>query len=176
MSNDTIVWLTVVLFVLHEFQEIIFIKPWVARNSGDPRMARHAFMAMKDVSTSAIAMMIGEEFLLFSVFAACAVFAGWYSFFWGFLLLYTAHLVGHIAETRQYGWNTPSFLTSVIALPWCVYALYALMHLHLAAPVASAVWAVVFTPVITLNFRFIYWLAPRADAWLSRKYYQQHHV
>jgi hypothetical protein len=74
MSNDTIVWLTVVLFVLHEFQEIIFIKPWVARYSGDPRMARHAFMAMKDVSTSAIAMMIGEEFLLFSTLCSlCGV-------------------------------------------------------------------------------------------------------
>ena len=41
MSRDTIVWLSVVLFMVHEFEEIIFIRPWLStrvragRRSGD---------------------------------------------------------------------------------------------------------------------------------------------
>ena len=40
MSLDLIVWISVALFLVHEFEEIIFIRAWLDRHQDDPRVSR----------------------------------------------------------------------------------------------------------------------------------------
>lgn len=61
MSLDLIVRISVALFLVHEFEEIIFIRAWLDRHQDDPRVSRQAFWSFRDTSTATIAALIFEE-------------------------------------------------------------------------------------------------------------------
>ena len=57
------------LFMLHEFDEIILIRPWIEKHRHDPRYRKELFIAGKAhyPSTDTIAVIIAEEYLLASI-------------------------------------------------------------------------------------------------------------
>lgn len=162
MSLDTIVWISVTLFLVHEFEEIVFIRPWLARHRDDPRAQRQVFWAWRNTSTPTIAAMIFEEYVIFTGIAFLATLTGQPALFAGLLIPYTLHLVSHIAEAIRLRMRTPSVVTSVVTLPWFIYAITDLT-LRSATPVMVAVWAAVFTVVIAANFALIYRLKPLVE-------------
>jgi len=166
MTPEAAILLVVVIFMIHEFEEIVFIKPWLSRQRDNMRISSHPFSAIRNISTSTIALLIAEEFIVFSCIALAAVLLSWYSLFEGFLLLYSLHLVVHIFEPIRYKCNTPSFVTSVLTLPGCVFGLYYLgMHGLVSVPWV-AIWFVVTAIIVILNFRLIYGIAPLVEKYL----------
>src|SRR5574341_1863567 len=166
MTPEVIVLLVIVMFMTHEFEEIIFIKPWLSRQRDNMRVSSHPFSAMRNISTSTIALLIAEEFIVFSCIALATVLWKWYSLFEGFLLLYSLHLVGHIFEPIRYKCNTPSFITSVLTLPACVFGLYYLGVHRLVTVLWVAIWFVIMAIMLILNFRLIYGIAPLVEKYL----------
>lgn len=166
MTPEAVVLLVIVVFMIHEFEEIVFIKPWLSRQRANSRISSHPFSAMHNISTSTIAVLIAEEYIVFSGIALSAVLFGWYSLFEGFLLLYSLHLVGHIFEPMRYRSNTPSFVTSVLTLPWCIFGLYYLGGHGLVTALWVALWFVVMAIMVGLNFRLIYGIAPIVERYL----------
>ena len=118
MSRDTIVWLSVVLFMVHEFEEIIFIRPWLSRFRDDPRARRQAFWGFRSFSTPTLAAMIFEEFVLFSLIALVSVVTGYLPLIAGFLIPYALHLLGHVLEALRLRMRTPSAVTAAPTLTW----------------------------------------------------------
>lgn len=174
MTPEAIVLLVIIVFMLHEFEEIIFIKPWLSRQRENTRISSHPFSAMRNISTSTIALLIAEEFILFSGIALAAVLLRCYSLFEGFLLLYSLHLVGHIFEPIRYKCSTPSFVTSVLTLPWCVFGLYYLGAHGLVTVLWVAIWFVVTAIIVFLNFRLIYGIAPLVEQYLQDYSKEEH--
>lgn len=166
MSLDIIVWLSVTLFLVHEFEEIIFIRPWLRRHRDEPRARQQVFWSWRNTSTATIAAMIFEEYLLVTAFAFVAVLANQPALFAGFLVPYALHLIGHIAEAITLRMRTPSVITSIATLPWCVYAIIELTS-RSSAPVMVAVWAAASTVLIAANFALIYRLGPTIDRHLT---------
>lgn len=166
MTPEAVVMLVLVAFMIHEFEEIVFIKPWLSRQRANRRISSHPFSAMRDLSTSTIALLIAEEFIVFSGVALSAVLFGWYSLFEGFLLLYSLHLVGHILEPLRYRCNTPSFATSILTLPLCVFALYYLSTHGLVSAVWVALCSVAMAVIVGLNFRLIFGIAPIVERYV----------
>jgi hypothetical protein len=166
MSLDLIVWISVALFLVHEFEEIICIRPWLAKHRDDPRARRQVFWSFRGTSTSVIAAMIFEEYVLFAAIAFAVVVIEQPAVVAGLLIPYTLHLVSHVAEAVRLRMRTPSVLSSVLTLPWCLYAIVQLIR-QAANPVAVAVWAVAFTVVIAGNFALIYRLKPLLGRRLS---------
>ena len=109
----------IVLFVVHEFEEIIRIRPWIDRHRDDPRLARDVWIRrqLSYPSTEAIAVMIGEEIILFSLVLAAAVWAGALPVIIAAATLNSIHLVGHLVfAARVKAWN-PGSITAAITLP-----------------------------------------------------------
>ena len=109
----------IVLFVVHEFEEIIRIRPWIDRHRDDPRFARDVWIRREASypSTEAIAVMIGEEIILFSLVLAAAVWAGALPVIIAAATLNSIHLVGHLVfAARVKAWN-PGSITAAITLP-----------------------------------------------------------
>lgn len=107
MTSEAVVLLVIIVFMLHEFEEIVFIKPWLSRQIDNMRISSHPFWVMRNISTSTIALLIAEEFIFFSGIALAAVLFGWYALFEGLLLVYVLHLVGHIVEPIRYKCRHP---------------------------------------------------------------------
>jgi hypothetical protein len=161
MSRDTIVWLSVVLFMVHEFEEIIFIRPWLSRFRDDPRARRQAFWGFRSFSTPTLAAMIFEEFVLFSLIALVSVVTGYLPLIAGFLIPYALHLLGHVLEALRLRMRTPSAVTAALTLPWYGYAIWALASGGRAWEAIA--WAVGLSLVISANFDLIYRLRPRLE-------------
>ena len=159
MSLDTVVWISVTLFLVHEFEEIVFIRPWLVRHRDDPRAQRQVFWSWRRTSTSTIAAMIFEEYVIFTAVAFTATLTHQPALFAGLLIPYALHLVGHIAEAIRLRMRTPSLVTSAVTLPWFVYATIDLI-IRSPAPLMVAVWTAAFTLAIAANFALIYRLKP----------------
>ena len=166
MSLDTIVWISVTLFMVHEFEEIVFIHPWLVRHRDDPRAQRQVFWSWRNNSTSTIAAMIFEEYTIFTCVAFVATLAEQPALFAGLLIPYALHLIGHIAEAIGLRMRTPSVLTAAVTLPWFLYAAVDLT-VRSPTPVMVAVWAAVFAGVIAANFSFIYRFKPLVEQRIS---------
>ncbi|RCS82592.1 HXXEE domain-containing protein [Brachybacterium alimentarium] len=166
MSLDLIVWISVALLLVHEFEEIVTIRPWLSRHRDDPRARRQVFWSFRNTSTSIIAAMIFEEYVIFAVIAFTVVLIEQPAVFAGLMIPYTLHLVSHIAEAIRLGMRTPSVLSSAITLPWCLYAIVELIR-QAQAPLAVGAWTVVFTVVIAANFALIYRLRPALERRLT---------
>lgn len=162
MSLDIIVWVSVTAFMVHEFEEIVFIRPWLARHRDDPRARSQVFWNWRNTSTSTIAAMIFEEYVIFTGVAVTATLTAQPAFFAGLLIPYTLHLIGHIAEAVRLRMRTPSVISSILTLPWCLYATVELT-IRSQAPLLVALWTGVFAVTITANFALIYWLKPIVD-------------
>lgn len=166
MSLDLIVWISVALFLVHEFEEIVRIRPWLAKHRDDPRARRQVFWSFRNTGTSVIAAMIFEEYVIFTAVAFAVVVTEQPAVFAGLMIPYTLHLFSHIAEAARLRMRTPSVLSSVVTLPWCLYAIVELVR-QAEHPAAVAIWAVVFTVVIAANFALIYRIKPGLERRLT---------
>lgn len=165
MSFELIIWISFVLFMVHEFEEIIAIRPWLTKYHTDPRAQRQVFWKSRTSSTSVIAALILEEYLLAATITFAAVLFGEPAIFIGFLIPFTAHLIGHIKEAVQLRMYTPCVATSILVLPWCCYATYALIRLQ-PEIIPITLWTVAWSILIVANFAFIYRLRPTLERYL----------
>lgn len=165
MSFELLVWTSFALFMVHECEEIIAIRPWLTKYHADPRAQRQAFWRYRNSSTSVIAALILEEYFLAAVITFAALLFGEPAIFIGFLIPFTVHLLGHIAEAAQLRMYTPCLATSILVLPWCCYAAYALVGLQ-PEIIPIALWTVAWSILIIANFAFIYRLQPILEHYL----------
>ncbi|WP_237225241.1 HXXEE domain-containing protein [Rothia nasisuis] len=168
MTAEALVYIVVVLFLVHEFEEMVMVAPWVRRQlrHGSARTRNHYFVhRFAGASQAVIVFMIGIEFLILSGIAILALLTGWYSLMIGFLLPYTLHLMGHITEWFVYRSYTPSLVTSIVTLPLCVAAGWGLYMVSGATPASVGTSAVVMTVLFAANFAIIGILEPRAKRW-----------
>lgn len=168
MSYIQIVWVSTVLFLIHEFEEIVMIHPWLARHKNDPRARQQAFWSLRRDSTSTIALLIFEEFILFTALALASVVADYPPVFVGLLAPYTLHLVGHVIEAMKLRMITPSVLTSVVTLPWYGYVIGYSVIQDGDIP-GLVVWTLICSVLVGANFATIYALKPRLNSWLSEQ-------
>ena len=165
MNFELIVWISFVLFMVHEFEEIIAIRPWLTKYRTDPRAKKQVFWQFRYASTSVIAALILEEYIIGAAITLAAVVFQEPAVFIGFLIPFSLHLIGHLKEAAQLKMYTPSLATSVIILPWCCYALIALIRLQ-SEIVPITIWTVAFTALIIANFAFIYRMRPILERYL----------
>lgn len=168
MTAATLVYITIVLFLVHEFEEMIMIAPWIRRQMrcGSARTRTHYFVhRFAGASQAVIVLMIGIEFLILSAVTITVLTTGWYSLMIGFLIPYVLHLVGHITEWFIYRSYTPSLATSVITLLPCVSVAVALYIVADVTPVSVAASAAVMTLLFAANFGIIQVLEPKAQRW-----------
>ncbi|WP_206610410.1 HXXEE domain-containing protein [Actinomyces wuliandei] len=70
VSPGTLAFVGIVLFMVHELEEIACVRPYIERCRNDSRFAGEMFVAGGDrayPSTETLALMIGEELVLVSL-------------------------------------------------------------------------------------------------------------
>lgn len=167
MIETLMVTIALVTFMIHEFEEIILIKPWVKRNYADIRLKNHYFIGFQNVSTATIAALIAEEFIIYSVFSILAISLNEYSFIWVFYCIYSFHLLGHILELFIFKRYCPSLITSILTLPIYIWIIFTFIDLDLLQwNIVILCFPLLFI-IIGSNFKLINWLTPHLEQWIS---------
>lgn len=175
MTSDMLMGLFPVVFMLHEFEEIIMLKPWLAKNSPElerrfPAVATRVLPLYGGLSTSAFTLAVLEEFLVLTAVIYAAIAFGLYDLWAGLLVAFLFHLLVHVGQTILWRGYCPFILTSLLALPYCFHALFTLARSGAISPGPTAVWSIAATVLVYLNLWLTLRLARRFEAWVGRAF------
>ncbi len=166
-----LIWLFPLLFIIHDFEEIIFVKPWINKNRDFflrkyPKISKKLIPHFDNITTSSFALGVAEEFILISAVTVTAYITRWYYVWLGGFVVFTLHLVVHCFQVILLKRYVPVLVTSLVCLPFCIYILNILlnsgsfrMHTVIAASVICAV-------VILINGVAIHMGMEVFDKWL----------
>lgn len=167
---NMIIWLFPIIFMIHDFEEIVFIKPYQKKNKEYINSLRgksyipFGFKCTVEVFSIAVAV----EFITFSLITILSLiynsYTIWYLFFAGFAF----HLLGHIYLRIKFKKYIPATVTSIIFSPLCFYLLYKITIL-LGYNLTTTVTLLILSTVITISWVYILHQAMKLFAiWLNK--------
>ena len=169
MNDFTIlIWLFPIVFMIHDFEEIIFLKYWISKNMSYlaekfPRISKRLLPRYANFSTAGFALAVAEEFVLFSLVTVGSVifenYVLWLAMFMGFFV----HLLMHVCQWILVKRYIPAIYTSFFALIYCIYTLYIILSNNIFSISEIAVWTIIGLAAMGVNLLFAHTLARWVD-------------
>ena len=164
MKLELIMLLLPVVFMLHEYEEIIMFRHWLDRNRDElkrrfPRFEQ--FLAHRghfDYSTATFAIGTAHEFILVSLISFCAVWLDAYQWWFAAFAGYSIHLIVHLAQWAIYRKYIPVIITTILTLPYCVYAFGEFAKASILSPLQMLSWTVIGIGFTTLSLLSAFFL------------------
>jgi len=131
MLHSSVIWLLPIVFIAHDFEEIMMMDAWMKRNKNFlqnkfPRIGKRIISTYENLSTASFSLAVAEEFLILVLAVILAVEFNilwlWVACFMAFSL----HLVIHIVQWLVIRKYIPAIITSMLSL---VYSIIAFKHL-----------------------------------------------
>ena len=163
-----IIWLLPIVFMIHDFEEIIFFKTWINKNTDYltkkfPKISKRFLPRIEKLSTSAFTLAVAEEFLLLSLITVGSVFSDnyllWLAAFMGFFVHLLVHFVQWIILKRY----IPAICTTFLALIYCIYALFEIISNNVFQISELVLWTLIGLGLVGLNLLFAHKLAEVYD-------------
>ena len=127
-TNLMIIYLLPIVFMFHDFEEIIFFRSWLDKNKNwlltrYPLLVKKMLPHFEKMSTAAFTFAVAEEFVLISAITLHAMITGYYYLWLCVFMAFFIHLVIHLVQWLFIRRYIPTIVTSVLCLPYCVYGL-----------------------------------------------------
>lgn len=134
ISIETLVWLFPISFLLHDFEEIIFVEAWFKKNFEKvepliPQMMKGLFQDMSKITSARFSIPVFMQFILYIVACFIAIEGNYFGLFVGLNVVFFLHIFAHIGQSiflRTYALGVGSAI--VITLPYSLYLFYRLLH------------------------------------------------
>ena len=128
MDFKIIVWLLPIVFMIHDFEEIIFFKSWIMKNKEYlsekfPRLSKRLLFRLEKMSVPAFSLAVAEEFVLLSIVTVFSVIYGSYLLWFGIFMGFFIHLVVHLMQWIALRRYIPAIYTSIASLFYCIFSL-----------------------------------------------------
>ena len=168
-------FIAIVLFMIHEFEEIIFIKNFIEKNKVVKDMKNELFMKKKGnyPSTETISLMITEEFIILSTLLFIASEFSMYEIVLSLFIVYIAHLVPHIYDVvphiydaLKYRKFSPGSRSSFIIFPLGILIIWNVIlnkKIHL---VILILCIIIIGFLMILNLLFLHKISKKIDKYL----------
>lgn len=163
--------LFLIAFMIHEFEEIIFVKAWVAKHRAMPRFKNQLWVknfSRYPLSTATFTTLIAGEFVVISILVVGAYALNVPAMFAGLLIAYGLHLLGHIVDMIARRAYVPGGPTALITLPPVVWLMYSTIEQTGPSAAAVILWTLGLGVVLILNLRGLYRVAPHIQRFLHR--------
>ena len=168
---DIIVYtLLPVIFMFHEFEEIIFLKYWLKKdkdylNNYFPKIGSKIYLQYSKFTTAGFTLAIAEEFIIISILTYFAIIFNnyyiWFTVFMGFSI----HIVIHIIQWIIYRKYIPTILTSILVLPYCIYGFIICIN----NGINNLFWIIICSIIgivgVIINLKFIHYLGEKFSKW-----------
>ena len=158
MTISSFAFITLALFMVHEFEEIIFVRRYITKHTGDNRYHNEIFVAGQDhyPSTAAIAAMIGEEFIVACLILLTGLMLNSPEIVTAVFIAYTLHLIAHIREAIVFpGW-APGSRTAVFTMPLIAVTLYAIFTTQPIDYLKLVILTVVIGALVLINLQLLH--------------------
>lgn len=165
-------WLFPILFVFHDFEEIIGSKLWVTKNGAaiTRRFPTIGFI-FKKFSTEGLAIAVAEEFVLILIICGLT-FTGIrvFSLLWlGTFIAFTLHLVVHIGQAVVIRKYIPALATSILLLPISIWIAACCIELFKVKLLEIAIFSLLATIAVGANLFLAHWFARKFNEWQEWK-------
>lgn len=162
------VWIFPVLFMLHDFEEIIMINAWQQRNKKYIKNLEHKHIPFDcNASTAAFSIAVAEEFLILSVITLVSSLINNYILWYGFFIAFTLHLFFHIFQFLIFKKYVPSIITSIIFIPISCFIIYKTTILLNYNLITSLVSILISILIMVTNILFLHKSFKKFDFWLE---------
>ena len=162
---ELIVSLFPIVFMLHEFEEIIGFKPWVVKDGlwiakKFPKAAKQITLYER-LSVPAFALAVLEEFVLVGLVIVLALTLQWCSAWIAMFMGFSLHILIHIGQWIVVGKYIPIAVTSLLSLPYIVWGIYKIYSQYSISMIVFCF--IIGTIVLIVNLRFVHKLALQFD-------------
>lgn len=124
---ELIITLFPLIFMIHEFEEIIGFKSWIAKNrlwlTGKYPIFAKQVVHLGLLSVQAFTVAVLEEFVLISIITVLALTLQWYSLWIAAFTAFVFHIFLHIIQWLVIKKYIPVLITSLLSLPYLVWGL-----------------------------------------------------
>lgn len=163
-----IVWLFPIIFMFHEFEEIIFFKSWIEKNKDDlseryPKLAKRLLSRIEGLSVPAFTVAVAEEFLLLSIVTVLAVIFNWYLLWLAVFMGYFIHLLVHMVQSCVFRRYIPGIYTTMLSLIYCIYSICFIFDNNLFSIAQIIIWTIIGCAIVFVNLIFAHKLAELLD-------------
>ena len=128
-----------------------------------PKISKRFLPRMENLSTSAFALAVAEEFLLLSLITVGSVIFDsyflWLAAFMGFFVHLLVHLVQWIILKRY----IPAIWTTFLALIYCGYAFFEIISNNVFLISEIVLWTIIGLGLVGVNLIFAHKLAEKFD-------------
>ncbi|CCZ98221.1 putative uncharacterized protein [Alistipes sp. CAG:157] len=119
-----LIYLLPILFMLHEFEEMVMLPAWIEKN--EKELSRR-FPALRSklsfLQSPAFGIAVCEEFIIVSVCTMATIITGNMLFWYISLLAFSLHFVAHIIQFFMIRKYIPAIVSTVLCLPYCIKAI-----------------------------------------------------
>ncbi|HBE79262.1 MAG TPA: HXXEE domain-containing protein [Firmicutes bacterium] len=151
-----IVWMLPVIFMLHDFEEIIMVEVWGKRyqkaiDSTWPKRPPFGLNYVSTYQTPTFSIAVEIEFLLFSLISLFSVIFQNYFLWYGAFLGVTLHMIFiHMLVCIPFKHYVPGVITSIIFLlpsVWFLYSAKQLLHYNVNTILSACLLGIALTIV-----------------------------
>ena len=174
MKLEWIMLLLPIVFMLHEYEEVIMFEHWLRSNRNElkqrfPKVERYiSHKGYFNFSTSTFAVGTAHEFVLIALITVCAVWLDAYPWWWAALVGHTVHLLVHLAQYLVYRKYIPVITTTILTLPYCAYALMLWVKAAVLTPSQMVLWGLLGIVLTGLSLCSAFFLMSRFQRWQDR--------
>ncbi|MDT9723561.1 HXXEE domain-containing protein [Xylanibacillus composti] len=139
ISIQSLIWLFLAAFMLHDFEEIIRIEPWFRKHRNVifarvPAWFHKDLQPFSRMTSSQFAVAVCVEFVIFIPCTYLAAEKGMYLMFLGFNTVMLLHVFTHVGQALFVRMLTPGVITAVaVVLPYSLYLFYRLLNENLVS-------------------------------------------
>ena len=161
MKPEILIWVFPIVFMIHEFEEIIFMRWWVKKNkehilSKYPKLGKQVLGQFDVFSTEAFSLIVAEEFLIVSFIVIFSAFTSNYDLYAGLILAFSIHLLTHLIQSIVLKSYTPAIITTLLTGIFCAYAFVKILNSELLSFNRTLIFTVVLTMIVFLNLKIMY--------------------
>jgi len=133
MTIQTLVWLFIVVFLLHDLEEIIFVESFIKKNRNQvigkvPVRISKRLDKMFNITSGQFAFAVLLEFIVFIPFVFIAAEQGKFFIFLSFNTLFLLHVFTHFGQSLYLKMYTPGVVSAVLlVLPYSIYLFISLI-------------------------------------------------
>ncbi|HEY2491820.1 MAG TPA: HXXEE domain-containing protein [Paenibacillus sp.] len=134
ITMQSLVWLFMVVFILHDLEEIIWVEAWIKKNRNQvinnvPTRIRNQLDKIFNITSGQFAVAVLLEFIIFIPFTFMAAEQEKFFIFLSFNALFLLHVFTHLGQTLYLKMYTPGVVSAVIfVLPYTLYLFYRLIR------------------------------------------------
>lgn len=166
---DIIIWLLPILFIFHDFEEILLVEAWIYRNKDYlsnkfPKVSKRMLAHFENISTASFALGVLEEFIIISLITIASSYTKNYLLWIGAFIAFTLHLIIHCLQGLILRKYVPAIATSIICLPICLYIINYSIKLY---PLNSIItFTIIAFAIMVLNLFLIHKVMDKFNKWL----------